>query len=249
MQLSALTSAGKDELALLVAQRKVLAFRDQDFADVPIPEILAYGSYFGRPSVHPVGPIPAAGHPEIHIAHSGGGDGRLGQAASVRTNSMIWHADGTGDPQPPGLVLLYMLECPETGGDTIFANTAAAYRQLSPAFRQRLHGLQAEHSDVDLVRDAKAKGAVARREGATAIHPVVRTHPVTGEKALFVNSLCGFMIQNVGLWNARSMSTDISTYRYYAHRGVQEGRVGSPAQIPLRSHCVFPGLSGPCPMG
>ena len=71
-----------------------------------------------------------------------------------------------------------MLECPEVGGDTVFVNTAEAYKKLSPSFAERLHGLRAEH---------KAK------TGLTSIHPVVRTHPVTGEKCLFVNPLCPYL--------------------------------------------------------
>ena len=54
VQLSKLNNAGKDELALLVAQRKVVAFRDQDLADLPIQEALDFGGYFGRHHVHPV---------------------------------------------------------------------------------------------------------------------------------------------------------------------------------------------------
>ena len=129
-------------------------------------------------------------HPEIHIAHAGGGDYRLGQIASARMTSMNWHIDGSVDPQPPGLVFLYMLECPAIGGDTVFSNTADAYRNLSPAFQQRLHGLQAEHSDVGLIAETRKKDGVVKREGATSVHPIVRTHPVTREKGLFVNPIC-----------------------------------------------------------
>ena len=103
---------------------------------------------------------------------------------------MNWHIDGSVDPQPPGLVFLYMLECPETGGDTVFTNTAEAYNKLSPAFQQRLHGLEAEHSDVGLIEATRMKGGVVKREGATSVHPIVRTHPVTGEKSLFINPIC-----------------------------------------------------------
>ena len=83
--------------------------------------------------------------------------------------------DSSANPQPPGLVFLYMLECPDIGGDTVFINTAEAYKKLSGPVAKRLHGLKAEHK---------------ARTGATSIHPVVRTHTVTGEKCLFVNPLC-----------------------------------------------------------
>ena len=189
-QLSKLSAAGKDQLALLVAQRKVVAFRNQDFAQLSPDAAVDYCSYFGRPVIHPVGPTPAGNHPEIHIAHNGGDDSRLEKMASVRTTSMFWHSDLSGDLQPPGLVFLYMLECPESGGDTSFTNTALAYSKLSPAFQQRLHGLEAEHTDLSIIEGMRATGGVVRREVATCVHPIVRTNPATGEKTLFVNSLC-----------------------------------------------------------
>ena len=64
---------------------------------------------------------------------------------------------------------------------------AAAYRRLSPEFQKRLHGLKAVHSGHEQVQAAVARGSVYRREPISTIHPVVRTHPATGEKALYVN--------------------------------------------------------------
>jgi len=62
-----------------------------------------------------------------------------------------------------------------------------AYQRLSPEFRKRLHGLKAVHSAHDQASNSKARGGICRREPITSIHPIVRTHPVTGEKALYVN--------------------------------------------------------------
>ena len=189
VQLSSLSDKGKDQLALLVAQRKVLSFTDQDFSELPIPTVLDFCGYFGRFQVHPVGGSPD-GYPEIHIAHNGGGDTRVQEAAMGRITSMSWHTDGTASEQPPGIVFLYMLECPKTGGDTIFSNQVKLYNKLSPAVRERLHGLKTEHSDISVISHTRNKGGHVKREGVTSIHPLVRTHPVTGEKALFVNPLC-----------------------------------------------------------
>ncbi len=107
---------------------------------------------------------------------------------------MSWHSDLSGDEQPAGLVFLYMLECPEVGGDTSFANMALAYDKLSPAFQQRLHGLKAEHTDVGIINDIRATGGVVRREVAKSVHPLVRTNPATGEKALFLNPMCMLLL-------------------------------------------------------
>jgi sulfonate dioxygenase len=64
---------------------------------------------------------------------------------------------------------------------------AVAYERLSPAFRQRLHGLKAVHSGHEQAASARARKSVVRREPVSNVHPIVRTHPVTGEKSLYVN--------------------------------------------------------------
>ena len=66
--------------------------------------------------------------------------------------------DGSVEPYPPGLVVLWMLECPETGGDTVFCDLELAYQKLSAPMQERLHGLKAEHSDVKGVLEHRAKG-------------------------------------------------------------------------------------------
>ena len=196
VQLSQLTDDAKNDLALLVAQRKVVVLKNQDLRDLPISEIVSFCQYFGKPHVHPVGPT-LPGYPELHIAHSGGGDTRLSDAALARTTSMAWHIDGSAERQPPGLVFLYMLECPETGGDTIFTDNVMAYEKLSPGFRQRLHGLLAEHTDVAMVEGTRKSGGIAKRDGVTNTHPLVRTHIATGKKAIFVNPFCTLSSQGL----------------------------------------------------
>ena len=189
VQLSSLTAAGKDQLALLVAQRKVVAFRGQDFADLPIHEALAFGGYFGRHHIHPASPSPE-GYPEIHLVHRGANDKSVDTLLSQRLSSIAWHSDVTYENQPPGTTFLYIFDKPKTGGDTLFVNQAEAYRRLSPEFRKRLHGLKAVHSGVEQADASRARGGVVRREPITSEHPLVRTHPATGEKALFINAQC-----------------------------------------------------------
>ncbi|TPX18651.1 uncharacterized protein E0L32_002508 [Thyridium curvatum] len=186
IQLSSLSDAGKDELARFVAERKVVAFRNQDFAGLPIDQALEYGGYFGRHHVHPTSGSPAD-HPEIHLVHRAAGDELLNTLLDTRTSSVAWHSDVTYEQQPPGTTFLYILDSPDTGGDTLFANTAEAYNRLSPGFQERLHGLKAVHSGVEQVNNSLKRGGVNRRDPVINEHPIVRTHPVTGEKALFVN--------------------------------------------------------------
>lgn len=186
IQLSSLTGAGKDELAHFVAKRKVVAFRDQDFARLSIPDALTYGSYFGRHHIHPTSGAPE-GFPEIHLVHRGEGDKGAAEFFQARTSSVAWHSDVSYEQQPPGTTFLYILNKPETGGDTLFVDAVQAYRRLSPLFRERLHGLRATHSGVEQVNAAAARNSIKRREPVVNDHPIVRTHPATGEKALYVN--------------------------------------------------------------
>lgn len=185
-QLSSLSDAGKDELALLIAQKKVVAFRDQDFASLPIEKALEFAKYFGRLHIHPTSGAPE-GFPEVHLVHRGADDTSAREFFDNRTNSIAWHSDVTYEQQPPGTTFLYALDVPEAGGDTLFVNQAKAFERLSPAFRERLLGLKAVHSGYEQAESATNKGGVVRRDPVSSIHPVVRTHPVTGEKAIYVN--------------------------------------------------------------
>ncbi|KAK0746786.1 hypothetical protein B0T18DRAFT_412420 [Schizothecium vesticola] len=186
IQISTLSDAGKDELARLVAERKVVAFRGQDFADLPIEKALEFGGYFGRHHIHPTSGSPQD-HPEIHLVHRGAGDNSVDTYFANRTSSVAWHSDVSYEQQPPGTTFLYILDKPETGGDTLFVNAVEAYNRLSPLFQERLHGLRATHSGVEQVAAAAARGSIKRREPVINEHPVVRTHPATGEKAIYVN--------------------------------------------------------------
>lgn len=192
VQLSQLSTAGKDQLALLVAQRKVVVFRNQDFADLPIQEALDFGGYFGRHHIHPTSGAPE-GHPQIHLVHRALGQSELDVFLANRNSSVQWHSDVSYEKQPPGTTFLYLLDSPETGGDTAFVNQVEAYNRLSPAIKERLHGLKAIHSAIEQAENSRSRGGVVRREPVTSEHPIVRTHPVTGEKALYVNSGCEYL--------------------------------------------------------
>ncbi|MCJ1456310.1 hypothetical protein MMC28_006670 [Mycoblastus sanguinarius] len=186
VQISDLTSKGRDQLALFAAQKKVVVFYDQDFADLPINEALDIGSYFGRLHIHPTSGAPK-GHPEVHLVHRGADDNTAMQLLDTRTNTITWHSDVTYEQQPPGTTFLYILDTPTTGGDTLFSNMAEAYKRLSPEFQRRLHGLRALHSGHEQAQNSKFRGSIVRRKPVSSIHPLVRTHPATGEKALYVN--------------------------------------------------------------
>lgn len=186
IQISKLSPAGKDQLARFVAERKVVAFRNQDFANLPIQEVKDYAAYFGRHHIHPTSGSPV-GHPEVHVVHRGEGDKLAEEFFQTRTSSVAWHSDVSYEEQPPGTTFLYIFDKPKSGGDTLFTNQVEAYNRLSLEFKRRLHGLKAVHSGIEQAAVSKGKGSICRREPVVNEHPIVRTHPATGEKALYVN--------------------------------------------------------------
>jgi taurine dioxygenase len=104
----------------------------------------------------------------------------------------IWHSDTVYLEQPPMATMLLAREVPPFGGDTLFANMYAAYESLSPGLRRALDGLRAVNSsalaDVSKTREDRIRDAGYEDEQQyLAVHPVVRTHPETGRRALYVN--------------------------------------------------------------
>lgn len=93
-----------------------------------------------------------------------------------------WHSDTTHVATPPSITMLLARKVPAVGGDTMFANQYLAYETLSPGLQQALEGLRAVHYGTEL-----AKQAGVPSEVVTHAHPVVRTHPETGRRCLFVN--------------------------------------------------------------
>jgi taurine dioxygenase len=105
----------------------------------------------------------------------------------------VWHTDTAYLPTPPMATLLLARETPPVGGDTLFASQVAAYEALSAAMQRRLAGLRAVQSsakaDVSATREDRLRDAARSADPQLyeAVHPVVRTHPETGRRALYVN--------------------------------------------------------------
>ena len=126
VQLSELSDAAKDELALLVSERKVLAFPAQDLIDAGPARQQEFMEYFGKLNYQPVsGTI--KGHPAFHIIHRDGNQEELARFFEQKATSTLWHQDVSYEVQPPGYVMLGLLQGPEVGGDTVFAAADEAY--------------------------------------------------------------------------------------------------------------------------
>jgi len=166
-----------DELHDALAAHQVLFFRDQS---LDYDSAKAVGRHFGELHVHPNTPGPE-GHPEILPIHA--------DATSKRVAGEQWHSDVSCDPEPPLGSILYLHTVPPVGGDTLFASQYAAYDALSARMKTYLEGLVALHDGGPFYRHINARIGVAEagRAYPSARHPVVRTHPATGRKALYVN--------------------------------------------------------------
>jgi len=145
-------------------------------------EQLAFAQQFGQPMEYPqLRGLPDCPliTPVIKLAHE-------------RVNfGGIWHSDTTYLERPPMASMLYAIEMPPYGGDTLFANQYLAYETLSEGYRKLLDGLVGVSSslkaDASRTREDRLRAAGAEHKALIAEHPVVRTHPETGRKALYVN--------------------------------------------------------------
>ncbi|CAK7271303.1 hypothetical protein SEPCBS57363_004549 [Sporothrix epigloea] len=181
LQLKDLTDQQRDELALLIAERSVVFFRDQDLSP---QEQRRLGQHYGEIEVHPQVPqVPGvegvtviwpdlqATERKADFRHPGG--------------SSRWHTDLVHEHQPAGITHLHNDTVPPTGGDTLWASGYAAYEKLSPAFRRIIDGREAVYRSAHpyLDRDHPESGPKYMER----THPLVRVHPATGWKALWVN--------------------------------------------------------------
>lgn len=186
VQLSQLSDDGKDELALFVAQRGVVIFRNQDFASKGPEFAVNYGKHFGKLHIHPSSGAPR-GYPELHITYRRPEKSEFERVFKNRTNNVGWHSDVSYELQPPATTFFAVLEGPESGGDTIFSNTEEAYNRLSPEFQKRLDGLHVLHTSKDQASNSVDQGGIERRKPVSHVHPLVRVHPVTGNKSIYLN--------------------------------------------------------------
>ncbi len=153
----------------------VIFFRDQSLDH---RQQMEFGQRFGELHIHPAAPS-VPGHPEVMIIHA--------DANSTFVNGESWHSDVSCDTEPPMGSILYMRTLPDIGGDTLFANMYTAWETLSPPMQTLLADLTAVHDGENLYRGRYTSNDSGRIY-PKATHPVIRTHPVTGRKALFVNS-------------------------------------------------------------
>ncbi len=196
----------REEIHRALLDWRVVFFRDQQLSN---DALKAFGRTFGP--LTPAHPISEGldGHPEIWERSIE--EYRVRRAKSdtappgrePKRDYKGWHIDITFVANPNRYSILYGIEIPPYGGDTIFANLIQAYQGLSPQIRTLIDGLQAVHRTSEY--DSAGRGP--RKDGRSAgpfvaIHPLVRIHPETGEKLLFLNP--GTISHIVGLKETES---------------------------------------------
>ena len=178
----------------------VIFFRDQHLTP---EQQKAFGRLFGELHMHPAAPRELADHPEILVIHA--------DEKSKHVAGENWHSDVSCDLEPPMGSILYMHELPPVGGDTLFASMYAAYEALSEPMKRLLEPLTALHEGEHVYRGRYGVDDTGKTF-PKAEHPVVRTHPVSGRKALYVNS--GFTTRIVQLKRPESDALLQFLYRH-----------------------------------
>jgi taurine dioxygenase len=188
------------EIHEALIENQVIFFRDQHLTP---DQQKAFGRLFGELHMHPAAPKELDGHPEILVIHA--------DEKSKHVAGEVWHTDVSCDLEPPMGSVLYMHELPPVGGDTLFASMYAAYDALSEPMKRFLEPLTAMHEGEHVYRGRYG----IDDQGKTfpkAEHPVVRTHPVSGKKGLYVN--CGFTTKIVQLERPESDALLQFLYRH-----------------------------------
>ncbi|KAF1977271.1 taurine catabolism dioxygenase [Bimuria novae-zelandiae CBS 107.79] len=210
LQVTDLLQWGDDlirDLVVTISQRGVVFLRDQHVTPTQMKDLmLRITALSGCPEssdlhIHPLTEAGSELGDQISVISSekqrkgGGLTHQLSDAS--RFASAGWHADITFEPVPSDYAMLKMHTLPATGGDTLWASAYEIYDRLSPAMQRFLEGLTATHDAKFFLEEAERLGNPIRKgvrgsplnfgEALMAVHPVVRTNPVTGWKSVFVN--------------------------------------------------------------
>lgn len=172
-----------EALEAALYEHGVLFFRNQHLTD---EEQVELAGRFGEPSIYPISKIHGATSPVCSTIVDG-------PDSAPSTDG--WHTDVTWIEQPPMIAILSGLEMPAYGGDTMWASASDVYESLSPTMQCLLDGLEAQHScwpgfceTAEEKSGIEGLGEMIREAYPPVMHPLVRTHPVTGQRAYYDGS-------------------------------------------------------------
>jgi alpha-ketoglutarate-dependent taurine dioxygenase len=195
VQVAELHEDAFDELRHALFRHKMIFLRDQDVGHADQEAFTLRFGEFGE-DAYTTG-VPGHEHVQPVVKEA---DAKVGMIFGTG-----WHTDSAFLERPPAISMLHAREVPPYGGDTIWANAALAYRMLSPRMREMIDGLRVRMSRRDVMETAARAGSASTtitmkdadeetaRHLAGTTHPLVRTHPGTGERSLYVDETysCG----------------------------------------------------------
>lgn len=209
-----------EQMKLAHAEHGVLAFPNQIISSA---DLKRFGKYFGELSVHPFSTNDKE-QPDLIVY-----DNKEGNPPPATD---VWHSDETFRECPPMGTMLCSKIIPEVGGDTCFCSMEAAYEGLSDRMQKLIDGLEAIHDFIPFKRlfpdtqQGRARLHMYEEKFRPAVHPVVRVHPVTGRKSIFVNpnqftvAIKGMQEQE-SRWLLTFLGQTVNTLEYhYRHRWV-----------------------------
>lgn len=195
-------------------EHEVVVFRDQE---ISTEDQKTFGRRFGDLTVHPFAPSSEEA-PDLIVFDN--------DADNPPWGTDVWHSDETFREEPPLGTMLRALIVPEYGGDTLFASMSSAYDGLSDRMQQFISGLEAIHDFkpfrnlFDSDPESRVKLRAFEDRYPPAVHPVVRTHPVSGRKAIFVNPQFTLGIKGMDETESRALlellfhQAEIPEYQY-----------------------------------
>jgi taurine dioxygenase len=166
----------------------ILVVRDQKLSK---PDQIAFSQRFGELELPIRADYLGKDYPALHVVSNLGKDGKPNPKAALdNPGNFFWHTDASYMQRPASTTLLYAIEIPPSGGDTLFANMHAAYDALPAETKQRIDGLRAVHSWEQSRYNSGSRPASAEEIAAAppVAHPLVRTHPKTGRKGLYLGN-------------------------------------------------------------
>lgn len=217
VEIAGLDAAQADDGALraiaeaLYANRLVV-LRDQQLTK---EQYLAFGRRWGQPIPHVLDHLRMPGYPELMAV---GNTEEKDRKDEIRNGAAFWHTDQSYEAAPASVTMLHAILAPRRGGETMFADCAAAYDALSPEMKARIEGLKAKHfygagsgKDGEKIA-APIINAEQERKVPPVLHLIARPHPVTGRKAIYAPAGTAYAIEGMPDEAARELLTELKNH-------------------------------------
>jgi len=185
-------------------------------------ELVDFVANFGEPEDHTLQEFTVPGHPKVYVLSNRVVDGK---PIGAHNDGVGWHTDYSYRPEPVMATMLFAVEVPPEGSDTLLADCVAAWNALSPERQAQLEGKVLHHSYIHFMR-TREYGAMElsdelKRQNPDVFHPLVRTHPADGRKALWPST--GTVLEVVGMPNPQGLDlvqelVDFATQDRFVYR-------------------------------